>query len=166
MLHNINQGLEVHLDQVLQLNENAVPHVNSLKMRELRKIVGESKCFLVALDESDNVAAFLITMDDTADYQSPNYQYFRKNFRSFLYVDRIVVRDDCHGQGLGRKLYESVTEQVSENPFDYLTCEVNIRPPNPDSMAFHSRCGFAGVDEQDTEGGQKRVLLMAKNLKG
>ena len=45
-----------------------------------------------------------------------------------------------------------------------ITCEVNTRPANPDSMAFHERLGFREVGRQQTEGGAKEVALLAWEL--
>lgn len=45
-----------------------------------------------------------------------------------------------------------------------VTCEVNIRPPNPESLAFHDRQGFVEVGTQETEDGRKTVSLRAKSL--
>ena len=45
-----------------------------------------------------------------------------------------------------------------------LTCEVNLKPPNPGSIVFHQQLGFAEVDQQETEQGAKRVSLMVKTL--
>ena len=60
------------------------------------------------------------------------------------------------GAGLYRNLFESLP-QASR-----VTCEVNVRPPNPGSMAFHRDLGFTVVGEQDTEDGAKRVALMVR----
>ena len=163
-----------HFDQILDLNENAVPHVNSISMETLEKLALESKLFLAVIndtavegsttvDDIGEVVAFLLTMDQHADYQSLNYQYFLKNYEQFLYVDRIVVKPSHHRLGLGKRLYEFAT-QSTHGEYPILTCEVNVQPPNPDSLRFHEKCGFEGVAEQDTENGTKRVLLMVKNL--
>ena len=45
-----------------------------------------------------------------------------------------------------------------------MTCEVNLRPPNPGSMAFHRAMGFDEVGTQNTEGGSKTVSLLVKRL--
>ena len=42
-----------------------------------------------------------------------------------------------------------------------MTCEVNIEPPNPASLAFHARMGFDRVGEQSTKGGEVVVALLA-----
>ncbi len=35
--------------------------------------------------------AFLIAFDQDADYDSPNFLWFRERFERFVYVDRIAV---------------------------------------------------------------------------
>jgi predicted GNAT superfamily acetyltransferase len=45
-----------------------------------------------------------------------------------------------------------------------LTCEVNLVPPNPGSFVFHERSGFMEVGRQHTDGGDKLVCLMSKDL--
>ncbi|MEC9094710.1 MAG: GNAT family N-acetyltransferase [Planctomycetota bacterium] len=152
-----------HYLKILELNEGAIPHVNSISRETLENLAQQSKYFLVALDENEHVSGFLLTLDENADYQSLNYQYFLKHFNRFLYVDRIVVQDSCQRQGIGRKLYETVKTKAM-GTFPVCTCEVNLHPPNPHSLRFHERCGFAGVDQQETENGNKRVLLLVQPL--
>jgi predicted GNAT superfamily acetyltransferase len=42
-----------------------------------------------------------------------------------------------------------------------VTCEVNLDPPNPRSLAFHERLGFREVGRQATKGGAFTVVLLA-----
>ena len=154
-----------HLWEILTLNEQAVPHCNSLSISELENLYGESYISLAAFDSQGSICGFLLAMDENANYQSPNFQYFRKNYDHFVYVDRIVVRIDCQRHGLGKKLYQKVLEKMESGP-ETLTCEVNLRPSNPESLAFHEKLGFVGVEEQETESGAKRVLLMVKKING
>jgi predicted GNAT superfamily acetyltransferase len=46
-----------------------------------------------------------------------------------------------------------------------LFCEVNVRPRNETSLAFHEAIGFREVGQQDTDGGTKRVSLLALDLR-
>lgn len=145
--------------EILQLNEGAVPHVNSIPLHMLSKLADESRHFLVAFNKKE-VAGFVLALDEKADYESPNFRYFCNEFRRFMYVDRIVVNPDFQRLGIGRLLYDTLLQRIGDIPV--LTCEVNIKPPNPDSLAFHERLGFTGIGEQDTENGAKRVKLMAR----
>jgi predicted GNAT superfamily acetyltransferase len=81
-----------------------------------------------------------------------------------LYVDRIAVDPVARKLGIGRALYKAVFDQAISDGQTGVTCEVNLKPPNPESMAFHSKLGFRPVGEQDTDNGAKRVCLLAKNL--
>ncbi len=42
-----------------------------------------------------------------------------------------------------------------------LLCEVNTRPRNDTSLAFHEAWGFKPVGEQDVAGGSKTVMMLA-----
>ncbi|MCM0000692.1 MAG: GNAT family N-acetyltransferase [Erythrobacter sp.] len=86
--------------------------------------------------------ALLLTFDQRADYDSPNFLWFRDRFERFVYVDRIVVDAAARGLGLARKLYEQLFDLALEAGHDLLACEVNSQPPNPGSDAFHAAMGF------------------------
>ena len=45
-----------------------------------------------------------------------------------------------------------------------VTCEVNTRPVNAESLAFHESFEFREVGSQETDGGAKTVSLMAVEL--
>ena len=45
-----------------------------------------------------------------------------------------------------------------------LCCEVNVRPRNDASLRFHHSIGFREVGQQDTDGGNKTVSLLALPL--
>jgi predicted GNAT superfamily acetyltransferase len=42
-----------------------------------------------------------------------------------------------------------------------VTCEVNLEPPNPRSLAFHDRLGFVQVGELVTKNDTITVALLA-----
>lgn len=148
------------LEQVLALNEKAVPHVNSLKKRDLLEFMKLADYFWV-VEKEQHVVAFLIVIGPGRDYDSTNYQYFDEKYDDFHYVDRIVVRSGAKREGLGKALY---TKLFEESAAQRITCEVNIEPPNPVSMSFHAISGFGEVAKQHSENGKKWVSLMAKEL--
>ena len=53
---------------------------------------------------------------------------------------------------------------AAQRRIPYVTCEVNERPPNPASMRFHDRFGFAPVGRAATEDGKKDVVYLARRL--
>ncbi|WP_324263020.1 GNAT family N-acetyltransferase [Altererythrobacter sp. H2] len=87
--------------------------------------------------------ALLIAFDQHADYDSPNFLWFRDRYNRFVYVDRIIVAADARGQGLARQLYAQLFELAGHAGHVVVTCEINSDPPNPASDAFHAAAGFA-----------------------
>lgn len=74
-----------------------------------------------------------------------------------------MVGRDFRRAGIGAALYAELTRHLPPD-CPWLTCEVNLRPANPVSLAFHRSLGFDSVGEQETGGGNKRVCLLAKPL--
>jgi predicted GNAT superfamily acetyltransferase len=149
--------------ELLLLNDDAVPAVNSIPMQRLQHLHAQSAYLGVARDEHGAMAGFLLALAETAEYDSINFGYFKRRYPSFVYVDRIVVNARHRRAGVGAALYMDLSRQLPAG-CPMITCEVNVRPPNPTSLAFHQRLGFEAVGEQDTENGSKRVCLMAWSL--
>lgn len=144
------------------LNDAAVPAVNALGTDGLAAHVRECDLALVAAGDDDGTLGFLLALAPGSGYASENYLWFSEHVPGSLYVDRVVVSPDAHGQGVGRLLYEAVDARARELGLGQVTCEVNLDPPNPGSLAFHTRLGFEQVGEQVTKGGTVRVALLAK----
>ena len=64
--------------------------------------------------------AFLLAFDQDADYDSPNFLWFKKRYPRFVYVDRIAVAESARGRGHARLLYRDLeTELAAEStPLD------------------------------------------------
>lgn len=152
------------LDAVLEMNEKAVPHVNSLRMEEMRELRNQSAYFRVAAAGGSGVpAAFLIGFTPDARYGSPNFLWFCRNYPSFAYIDRVAVAEDARRHGLASALYDDFERHFSGR-FPMLACEVNLRPSNPASMEFHLRQGFRQAGSQVIDQGAKEVAMMVKAL--
>jgi predicted GNAT superfamily acetyltransferase len=145
------------------LNDAAVPAVNALGTDGLAAHLPTCELALVA-DGDDGPVGFLLALAPGAGYTSENYRWFTEHVPGSLYVDRVVVAPHAHGQGIGRLLYAAVDDRARDLGLAHVTCEVNLDPPNPGSLAFHARLGFAQVGEQVTKGGTVRVALLAKAL--
>ena len=158
----IGQARAADYPAILELNERAVPSVNLIGPETLRRLHGQATYLGVARCAGD-LAGFLLALPQNADYQSMNFQYFRKRYATFAYVDRIVVAEHWRGRGVGAALYGDLEAHLGRD-VPLLACEVNVRPPNPGSMRFHRRLGFRAVGSHDTEGGTKRVALLIRTL--
>lgn len=156
----IRKATNSDLEQIRLLNEAALPHVNSIPISDFEEFLRISSFFFV-IEEEIGIAGFMIVLGPGQQYDSENYRYFTEHYKSFDYVDRIVIGEEFRGKGLGSKLYEYLFRNSSE---ERITCEVNIKPPNPKSVQFHQMLGFEEVDQQYSEGGKKYVSLMARDL--
>jgi predicted GNAT superfamily acetyltransferase len=145
---------------LLALNNAHSVELGSLNEERLRHIVAQA--FLAA--RIGRVDALVLALDQDADYDSPNYVWFRSRFERFVYIDRVVVASQARGRGLARRLYNEVFEHAARAGHDRVTCEVNSHPPNPQSDAFHAALGFAQVGAGSTHGGAKFVRYLVRDL--
>ena len=158
---NIRTVKASDIPKIHSINESAVPHVNSISIEEFESFLPKSSFFLVIEDEAKNLAGFMIVLGPGQVYDSENYRYFSEHYERFDYVDRIVIAEGFRGRGFGTALYDFLTKHSIQ---PRITCEVNIDPPNRESLQFHGRLGFKEVAEQESENGKKwvRLLVMEK----
>lgn len=114
----------------------------------------------------DDRAAYLIAFDQDADYDSPNFLWFKGRIGRFVYVDRIAVSGLHRGRGLARLLYEDLFLYAAQENHDVIVCEVNSEPPNPESDAFHRAMGFSVMGEARLEDRGKTVRYLSRALAG
>ncbi len=155
---------EFHDDDLVTLvglNRDAVPEVGEADEQRLAWIIDQSVTTLV-VEDGGLVVAFVIVLGPGADYDSTNYRFFADRYGSFAYIDRVVVAPSHQRGGLGARMYDEVEKRVSGEAA-VLTAEVNVTPPNPNSLAFHAARGFESVGEQDSHDG-KRVRMFLKDL--
>ncbi|MCJ2178062.1 GNAT family N-acetyltransferase [Novosphingobium album (ex Hu et al. 2023)] len=126
-----------------QLNNDHAVELSWADEERLGTMIGEA--FLAAHEGMED--ALLIAFDQNADYDSPNFLWFRERHARFVYVDRIVTSATARGNGLGRALYAMLFEAARAAGYDRIVCEVNSDPPNPASDAFHAALGFVKVGE-------------------
>lgn len=111
-------------------------------------------------------AGFVTAMDQDADYDGTNFSWFRARYARFIYVDRIIVSPTAQGTGCGRALYEALFDAARDMGHPMIACEINVAPPNPQSVAFHAKLGFVQVGEAEILDGAKTVGYFVKDLKG
>jgi predicted GNAT superfamily acetyltransferase len=108
--------------------------------------------------------AFILAFDQDARYDSPNFLWFRARYPRFVYVDRIIVASSARGRGYARVLYRDLFDQASRTGHERVVCEVNARPPNPESDAFHATLGFAEVGSASIHNDSKIVRYLLRAL--
>ncbi len=147
---------------VLALNNTAVPHVNALSPEEFAWLASHANFFRVA-EDAEGLLGFTMVLPSGLDYWSDNYKWLTARFDRFLYLDRVVVDERKRGHGGGRALYEALVA-FGSGAWPRVTLEVNLRPPNPGSVRFHERLGFATIGVREYNDGVNAVLLMERLL--
>jgi predicted GNAT superfamily acetyltransferase len=145
---------------LLALNNADAQELSWLEPARLEHIVAQA--FLAR--RIGNLDAYLLAFDQDADYDSPNFLWFRTRYPRFVYVDRIVVAASARGRGCARRLYQDLFEQAAKASHERVVCEVNISPPNPASDAFHAAMGFVEVGSAGVHDGSKIVRYLSRAL--
>ncbi|KGJ73384.1 hypothetical protein GY21_11550 [Cryobacterium roopkundense] len=166
MPHLLRPIEPLDLAQILTLNNAAVPAVNDLDTASLAALVATAAhTAVITTDAAPHVVlGFVIAFAPNADYASENYRWFSARSGSFLYVDRIVVAPESRSQKLGALLYDSVFDAARKSAVAEVFCEVNTSPPNPRSLVFHSRLGFAEIGQQTTKNDTVVVALLSASI--
>ena len=156
------------IERVAPEDEAAILVLNNEHAAELSWLEADRLSFLIRqafyTRRIGALEAFIMTFDQDASYDSPNFLWFRERYPRFVYVDRVVVAAEARGRGHARRLYEDLFEQARRAGHAIVTCEVNADPPNPASDAFHAALGFAEVGDAVIHGGQKSVRYWAKPI--
>jgi hypothetical protein len=147
-------------DALLALNNVHARELSWLDHDRLLHLVGQA--FLAR--RIGSVDAFLLAFDQDADYDSPNFLWFRARYSRFVYVDRVVSAVAARGRGNARALYDHLFETASHVGHRRVVCEVNSNPPNPGSDAFHAALGFAEAGTATLCGGDKTVRYLSRGL--
>jgi uncharacterized protein len=145
---------------LLALNNVHAQELSWLEPARLQHLVAQA--FLAR--RIGNIDAFLLAFDQDADYDSPNFLWFRARYPRFVYVDRIAVAESARGRGCARRLYQNLFEHAEMAGYDRVVCEVNSRPPNPASDAFHAALGFVEVGTASIHEGSKTVRYLSRPL--
>lgn len=145
---------------ILALNNAAVPNVNAVDQETLARIVALAAHFRVAVD-AEGVVGFVLCLPHDRAYWSENYRWFSARYDAFLYLDRVVVAERVRGQGVGAMLYAEL-HATARGRWPRVVLEVNLDPPNPGSVRFHERLGYARVGERRYADGA--VIMYARGL--
>ena len=160
---HIRDIAEADIPVVLDLNLESVHFLSPLARERLEALLAQSAYHKV-LEHNGRIVAFILTFCADADYDSPNFLWFKSRYPSFLYIDRLVVREGFRNKGFGKMLYQDLMAYCRERKLPRITCEVDIVPPNPVSLRFHQAGGFREVGSQWPYDGKKQVALMEKRI--
>ena len=150
---------------VTELNNEAYPAVPMSTEAEMERLVSLCDWSVVAEDDGD-VVGFLLAVEPGKTYDSENYRFFESRGMPHFYIDRVVLGEKSRGKGLGKRLYRDVFSEAHKRGYTRVTCEVNLKPENPVSLAFHRSLGFGDVGVQNTKGGSVIVQLLEAVVPG
>lgn len=154
---------EHDLDSVLALNNAAGSTILPLDHARLVTLIEQAAYFRVA-EADGHLAGFLVALRETAEYDSPNFLWFRERYDRFVYVDRVVTSPLARGKGYAKALYADLFQRSKEAGHSRIVCEVNLVPPNPASDAFHAALGFTEVGRDSIHDGAKTVHYLLRPL--
>lgn len=145
----IREIAEPDLEGVWHLNEAMVPMVGQLGREAMDDLCSLADCAL-AVEVGGTLAGFCLVFAPGSSYSSTNYRFFAKHAPEAYYLDRVAFGTAFQRQGLGSKLYAHVEALLLAQGVKQLALEVNLEPPNPESLSFHRRHGFVEVAQERT----------------
>ncbi len=146
---------------LLQLNEASIDATGPLDEARLSELQQQG-CRITVATAENTVIGFLMAFNEGSKYDSVNYQWFNKQFKSFAYIDRIVIDAASRGHGAGQQFYRTLKEQAASEGRRWLTAEINSVPPNETSLVFHQKQGFVEIGTQSV--GSKVVSMQVCEL--
>lgn len=159
----LRDAVAADLPAIHAINQTNVPAVGDITFAELEWYFARAAALRVAEIEGV-VAGFLLALRPGLDYASPNYAWFSSRYADFYYIDRLAVGAEWRRRGIARALYADVEAHARAVSAPLLACEVNLRPRNEASLAFHERQGFVEAGQQDTDGGDKTVIMLVRTI--
>jgi uncharacterized protein len=148
---------------ILAVNGQSVPGVSAFDAAKLETHWRRRPIRCSWSVGEDGVAGYLIAFTPDAEYQGACFRWFQENRPGSLYIDQVAIGASARRTGAGSALYDAAERAALERGLDLLTCEVNLDPPNPESMAFHAARGFQQVGTLAVPDG-RRVSLQLKTL--
>ena len=150
---------------VLQINSDSLPGVRAIDAEEFERLMALPNRHLAIETEQNVVVGYAFAFTSSTAYDGDEFQEFRRKYpMPFTYIDQVAVQSKMRRMRLGIALYGAIEDEARNGGMYALCCEVNLAPPNPESMAFHQRSGFSISGELNTADG-RTVVLMVKNLK-
>ncbi|TIV13198.1 MAG: GNAT family N-acetyltransferase, partial [Mesorhizobium sp.] len=80
---------------ILALNNEHAAELSWLEPERLSFLLGEA----FYTRRIGALGAFILCFDQDANYDSPNFFWFRERYPRFVYVDRVVVAAAARGRG-------------------------------------------------------------------
>lgn len=145
---------------VVALNETVVAVTSPMDTGRFAELLALSR-FAEVAERDGRVAGFILAMAEGAAYDNGNYAWFSDALKGFVYIDRVVVAAETRGSGLGGQFYQRLATRAREHGARWLAAEIDSDPPNPGSLSFHQRLGFAAIGERRLDSGKAVSMQIA-----
>ncbi|QDT96865.1 GNAT family N-acetyltransferase [Gimesia aquarii] len=155
---SIRNVSEEDLEIIVDLNASEIHYTSLMDLERLRFLNSISEYHKVAMVDKI-LAGFLLVMRNDCGYVNDNFDWFASRYKSFLYIDRIVIDRNYRGLMLGSILYEDLFHFAQEERIPYIACEYNIVPLNKPSRSLHDKFSFRQVGTQWLYNHTKKVSL-------
>jgi len=130
-------------DGVLRLNLLEEAQLAPMDRARLHRLRGWADRFDV-VEVDGGFGGFVVTFAPGSAYDSANYRWFSEHLgTAFYYLDRIVLEERCRRRGVAGRVYDELEPVAAA--YGCLALEVNLQPPNPASVAFHTARGYREV---------------------
>lgn len=146
--------------QLRNLNNQSAPAVSAMTEPEWTELWQQAVYKKLAF-RNGKLAGFLIGLNESADLKNPTYQWFKKQYDRFIFVDRIVIDPKHRGMGLGRVMYADL-HSFAERVAPIIACSVNLNTADNGSLLFHGTYGFGEVSQLQQD--EQRLALLIKSL--
>ena len=143
---------------IARINREGQPGVTPLSGDEIDACLARATLFCVA-EPAGEPCGYLLAFGAGFAAIGEEYAWFSARHSAFLYVDQIAVARAAWGQGVAAALYAELERAARGRGDSHLVCEVNLRPENPRSLAFHARQGFREVGRLEVSDGRLVALL-------
>lgn len=140
------------VEAVLRLNHESVHHLAPMDEVAYDWFLRHAACAWAAVADGE-VAGFVLVLEPGVPYPSANYRWFSEHRTDFLYLDRVAVDEPHRRRGVGSAIYDAV-EALADASERSVLLEVNARPANEPSLAFHDRRGYVEIGTLEHDDGK------------
>jgi predicted GNAT superfamily acetyltransferase len=114
------------IQELIRINDLAVPAVNSISSNKFEWFLENSLYFKLIESSSKEVKGFLLVLPEDLEYESLNYKWFNKRYKKFAYIDRIAILNKFKRKGFWKIFYSDLENTIKSN-YSMIACEYNLK---------------------------------------
>ena len=96
------------LKAIYTLNQTNAPEVGLLDSLDYLKELLEKSYMNFCVRNDNEIIGLMVCFREGSDYSSENYKFFTDNENHFLYIDRVVIKEEYRRKGIANHLYLSL----------------------------------------------------------